>query len=74
MKVFGYSAYVHITEQYRDKLEHGCASELLSLRKANILPCLTDTPEQPTIESDQHVQMTLYLQLRQLSYTSVTTP
>ncbi|POM80428.1 Integrase catalytic core protein [Phytophthora palmivora] len=74
MKVFGCSAYVHITEQYRDKLDararlcmylgipdHKKGYRLMDLNSHAIIysldpSTLTDTPEQPAIESDQHVQ------------------
>ncbi|GMF49394.1 unnamed protein product [Phytophthora fragariaefolia] len=83
MKVFGCSAYVHITKQYRDKLDararlcmylgvpdHKKGYRLMDLNSHAIvysrdvifkeeeypsLANLTKTPEQPVIESDQHV-------------------
>ncbi|POM69552.1 Retrotransposon protein, Ty1-Copia subclass [Phytophthora palmivora] len=72
MKVFGCSAYVHNTKQYRDKLDARAQLCMLSLDGSKLschnrdvvfkegeypsLINLTDTPEQPTIEADQHVQ------------------
>ncbi|GMF49564.1 unnamed protein product [Phytophthora fragariaefolia] len=83
MKAFGCSAYAHITEQYRDRLDararlcmylgvpdHKKGYRLMDLNSHAIvysrdvifkeeaypsLANLTKTPEQPVIESDQHI-------------------